>query len=456
MDIRTNGSQPVPQPLCASFESRLPLLSLGELDATDEAETREHVEGCAWCQTQLDQYDGLRLAMRRQFLADEPAQSRRALKSIMSADPRTLGESAAGTTRSSRQTPFEPPTVGRGWLNVTSAIAATLLLALLAGALLRWHIVSTGTAVQRLGVLTEFALPTADSEPRAIVAGHDGALWFAERGKIGRITPRGLITEFPLAAGVILNDLALGPGGAIWFTDGRGAIGRLNPQDGSVVEYPLPTHGANPVHIVAGRDGALWFSFTFGALDPQNAEIGRITPDGVISEITSLSDASPNLLGPVGLAVGPDGAIWFCAGSGSGKDVYGRITSTGVITLFPAPTFNGEPDTMTTGPDGALWFNDFDANGQGQIGRLTTHGAFTLFSVPTFANDLAPGPDGNVWFVSHNDRELGRITPHGVVTMFALPAGVVAFNLTTGPDNALWFADTAHNSIDRVQLTPGA
>ena len=48
--------------------------------------------------------------------------------------------------------------------------------------------------------ITEFAILTASSNPTAITAGPDGALWFTERGanKIGRITPAGIITEFSL------------------------------------------------------------------------------------------------------------------------------------------------------------------------------------------------------------------------------------------------------------------
>jgi virginiamycin B lyase len=40
------------------------------------------------------------------------------------------------------------------------------------------------------GVITEFAIPTADSSPQVIAAGPDDALWFTEfsANKIGRIT----------------------------------------------------------------------------------------------------------------------------------------------------------------------------------------------------------------------------------------------------------------------------
>lgn len=39
-----------------------------------------------------------------------------------------------------------------------------------------------------VGAITEYPLPTYSSSPLAIAAGPDGNLWFTEYGKIGRIT----------------------------------------------------------------------------------------------------------------------------------------------------------------------------------------------------------------------------------------------------------------------------
>jgi streptogramin lyase len=79
----------------------------------------------------------------------------------------------------------------------------------------------------------EFPIPTASSDPRIIVAGPDGALWFVERSKgIGRIptsaTPANpQITEFAVGNP---EGIALGPDGALWFTEcAPNKIGRLVP-----------------------------------------------------------------------------------------------------------------------------------------------------------------------------------------------------------------------------------
>jgi virginiamycin B lyase len=114
--------------------------------------------------------------------------------------------------------------------------------------------------------VTEFPIPTADSGPRHIAAGPDGALWFTEffGNKIGRITAAGSITEFPLPSpfrGPF--GITAGPDGALWFTEsglpGGNKIGRLTTA-GSLSEFLIPTPDSSPAGIAAGPDGALWFT----------------------------------------------------------------------------------------------------------------------------------------------------------------------------------------------------
>ena len=70
-----------------------------------------------------------------------------------------------------------------------------------------------------------FDLPAADSFPQGLAAGPDGNVWFAESqtiagstGRIGRITPTGTLTEFPmLNANTRPRGITVGPDGALWF-----------------------------------------------------------------------------------------------------------------------------------------------------------------------------------------------------------------------------------------------
>jgi streptogramin lyase len=72
----------------------------------------------------------------------------------------------------------------------------------------------------------------------------------------------------------------------------------------TITEFPLPTPNTIPSGIVAGPDGALWFTEVNGA----NGGIGRITPTGNVIEFhTGIIFASQ----PEEITVGPDGNLWF-------------------------------------------------------------------------------------------------------------------------------------------------
>ncbi len=79
--------------------------------------------------------------------------------------------------------------------------------------------------------ITEFSLPSRDSSPAGIALGPDGALWFTDYAgdRIGRLTPAGQLSEFPLpAAGSGPFSIVAGPDGALWFTEWLGdRIGRI-------------------------------------------------------------------------------------------------------------------------------------------------------------------------------------------------------------------------------------
>ena len=81
------------------------------------------------------------------------------------------------------------------------------------------------------------------------------------------------ITEFRggIRAGSVLNDIAAGPDGNMWFTEESGRIGRITPA-GRVTEFSSGiTAGATPGAIAAGPDGNVWF------IEGRRAAVARAT-----------------------------------------------------------------------------------------------------------------------------------------------------------------------------------
>ena len=116
-------------------------------------------------------------------------------------------------------------------------------------------------------------------------------------GKIGRITPAGVITEFEIPTPFSgPRALAAGPDGNIWFSEFHASkIGRIT-MDGVVTEFALPRPNSGPGDITAGADGNMWFVELNGTIDGRvvnGNKVGRITMRG---EITEFDDPEPDRL----------------------------------------------------------------------------------------------------------------------------------------------------------------
>jgi streptogramin lyase len=277
------------------------------------------------------------------------------------------------------------------------------------------------------GAYTFFADPSIDA-PGGITAGPDGALWFTGTGAIGRISPAGAISTHPAAGG---TRIAAGADGNLWYTVYPGSIGRMTTGGVETLFTGTPTTG--PLGIANGPDGALWFSNNL------SHSIGRITPAGDVSYFTD-----PTIGSAYAITAGADGNLWFSNGGSPQGPAIGRITPAGVVSNFPDPALTG-PGDLVAGPDGNVWFT----NSPNGIGRITPAGVVTVFTSNTVdkPQGLAVGPDGNLWFT--NRGSIGRVTPTGTFSAFTGPAIKGPQDITAGADGNLWYTNYG-SSIGRI------
>ena len=265
--------------------------------------------------------------------------------------------------------------------------------------------------------------PTA-LPPGSIALGPDGAMWFTQDGpRIGRIDASGVATELPIP--FIAYAIALGSDGNLWMTT-SGGIGRMTPA-GAFTLFPV----AGAFRITSGPDGNLWFT-----KDP-DPHIGRITTSGVITEFSLPTNSLPRHI-----TGGPDGNVWFT----KPDDKIGRITTSGVVTEFATPTSHSWPFEIAAGPDGNVWFTESYPG----LGRVTPTGAITEFPVSD-VYALTTGADGNLWAAGFGT--LKRITPDGSTTAFSIPTETVEFfatlDMAAAPDGSVWIADHHNSQIVR-------
>lgn len=298
---------------------------------------------------------------------------------------------------------------------------------------------SVGTCIER------FREIRAAAEPRRIVAGPDGALWysFGSSGGAGvvRLDTAGQQTEFPQQFTEIPSGLASGTAGInVWFTaHDTGSLGSVN-STGSVTNKSV---GSGPTGVVVGADGNIWIMDS-GQAPRGEPKVLVVSPEGV--EISAFTLPSTEFVSQWVVA-GPDGNVWFTQGT---SDRIGRITKDMVYTSFPLPTAGSTPQGICVGPDGALWFAETFGN---RIGRITTAGAISEFALPLADSNpvgIALGLDGALWFTESTSNKLGRLTTAGKFVEYDVPSSKsLPFDIAIGPDGNVWFTESAAWNIGR-------
>jgi virginiamycin B lyase len=425
--------------------------------AQEQERLRVHITGCDGCRRRLTQYDVIAHALKT-LAVPEPV-------GAYGHNPRRETMRGGG---SGRRWPAPPTGLG--------ALVAALVLVALASSLFSLLRNARGPEAPRIDT---FALPGAlDARDSlgGITKGPDSALYFTAAGPqgnaIGRISPSGQITRFPLSADafstkddyVLLNPIIAGPDGNLWFAENHAnKIGRLSPDGRHLAEFALPTAHSEVSGMTVGPDGNLWFCVN--AATSGNGRIGRISPDGQ----TIVEYALPPGGAPTSIALGADGNLWFMNASlTSQPDAVGRITPDGQrVDTFPIP--DGEAGRIVAGPDGALWFTEkATLTNTGKIGRVSTDGKVTQFWLPSesgAAADIVSGPDRALWFsVGPPDCQvapapqgdcpqahaLGRITPDGSMKVIPLPGQSTPLGIALGPDSNLWMTATGPAVIFRA------
>ncbi len=281
--------------------------------------------------------------------------------------------------------------------------------------------------------------------------GPDHQLWYVVEQQFPPYTPEirrstlgGATIRFPLPThstdDSIITAFAFDSMGKLWYTraevslhsERAGWIGRLDPTDpaGSIIEFELPANGS-PTSIVSGPDGNMWF-FPDGV---QHA-IGKITPQGAITEYPVPYESSLAGWGQKELIVGPDHKLWF---TDPQSGVIGSATMSGVITLY-ASGGGSFPTHLVAAPDGGLWFLD---KGKIAIGHIAPGGQLRLYPLHALIGpraSLAADADGNLWVTLYN--QVGRMTPEGALTFYDVPTlDADLGSIMTGPDHHVWFVE---------------
>lgn len=297
--------------------------------------------------------------------------------------------------------------------------------------------------------ILEYPIITPGAYALSITTGPDGNIWFAEQNgnHVGRVTPAGVVTEFPLTVNGQLDGIAPGPDGNVWFTDfSNTAVEKITP-GGTITRYTSGlSANSSPNKIIQGPSNDLYFG-EFGSYNP--GRIGRITTAGVVTESAQVS-GNPQIQG---VTIGSDGRLWFTEPFG-GTNQIGAMTIPAFGLSLYSISGGSQLRDLASGPDGNIWFTD---TGQNKVGRIQTDGtAFTEFTIPTGSSvplGITSGSDGHLYFVELDGNNVAQVTVGGAITEWPIPtAGSQPYAGTNGPDGNYWFVESNGNNVGRFIL----
>ena len=217
-----------------------------------------------------------------------------------------------------------------------------------------------------------------------------------------------------------------GPAGFGWV----GVEAKAAGPSVSITHFGTPLSGA--LGIAAGPDGALWFT------NDGNDRSGGSRPAARSPPTATRASA------PRGIVAGPDGALWFT----NKRQQLDRADHHQRDGHQLHRHRHQQPGGITAGPDGALWFtNHGNARSGGSPPRATvTNFTGAGISDPT---GIAAGPGRRPVVHQRGQRSIGRITTAGAVTNFTDAEHRRPDGDHAGPDGALWFTNRRQR-LDRA------
>ncbi|MEM7052032.1 MAG: SMP-30/gluconolactonase/LRE family protein [Acidobacteriota bacterium] len=245
-------------------------------------------------------------------------------------------------------------------------------------------------------------------------------------------SPLAQLERIPLPAGEHgMEDLALGPDGAIYGGTESGAVLRLDPASGEIREWRR--FPGRPLGLTFDRDGTLWLADAFRGLV-------RVAADGS-AELVATAAEGTDFGFTNNVDVAPDGRVYFSDAS----------------SKFAAREWGGTYASSK--------LDILEHGGHGRLLRFDPKSGETevLLRGLQFANGVAVAADGRFVLVaetgSYSIRRLWLEGPKaGTDEPFAGPFPGFPDNLTRGPAGRFWVAlvSPRNRLLDALSGSPGS
>jgi virginiamycin B lyase len=176
---------------------------------------------------------------------------------------------------------------------------------------------------------------------------------------------------------------------------------------------------------------------------------------GIVRQYPVSSKKSILTLNPYGVAVDPQGMIWFTEAS---TDSIGRLDPTsGNVRNYVLPGPVDPLMEIASDADGIIWATSFNA---GLLVRLKPRtGTFTRYYVPASDHPgalygLLVTSGGEIWITISTENVIARLDiAANHFFYYRIPtASSLPFGLVTDANHTLWFTEAGSNKIGMLKL----
>ncbi len=328
---------------------------------------------------------------------------------------------------------------------------------------------TTTPSMQATGKFQEYALPQDNSGMMRPAVDHEGRIWFGEmnRNFLAMFDPRtGTFMQIkPLHGAFGIMGIEVGPDDSIWYAEQyANYIGRYFPATRQFHLYPLPTvtspdpGNANktltlpsaPNDLAIDSHGDIWFTElnanALGRLDPAN---------GLVRQYRLPTSKDAQALVPYGITIDPSGNVWFTEAS---VNHLGRLDpATGAVRYYAVTGINTALMEVASDAHGIIWATAFTSGLLVSLNPATS--AVTNYYAPSSTGNtgglygIAVSPAGEVWVtvsaigvIARLDVSANQFVYYKIPTAGSLPLGVVV-----DTHHTLWFTEAGSNKIGMLQ-----
>jgi virginiamycin B lyase len=206
-------------------------------------------------------------------------------------------------------------------------------------------------------------------------------------------------------------------------------------------EFRLPNQGDIPVGIAVGPDGTVWFTL-------ESSDAIGLFRNGQIQKLSKGTES----VEPLGLAVDAGGQVWYTEAP---RQRISRASPDGSITSFGLATPVARLGRLAVAPDGDVWFAEPSVVSVTRLrdGQLTRH----VVRLTHLHGAMDAGPfgvavaaDRTVWATLQNANKLLRLAPDGQMATFDVPTRRSGLgDIAADGVGAVWFLEIGANKIGR-------